>query len=113
VTDQAIEESLLPVWLRRRNYFRQTALQKPHPLCQQEVLAPTDKEMDVIGHDNITTDGDSALLSQFGKGDKLRMHFGARQQFLSMMSIKRNEKERRIIPLEHKFQSRRSVWHLQ
>jgi len=69
--------------------------------------------MDVIGHDNITTDGDSALLSQFGKGDKLRMHFGARQQFLSMMSIKRNEKERRIIPLEHKFQSRRSVWHLQ
>jgi hypothetical protein len=67
--------------------------------------------MDVIGHDNVTPDSDSALLSQFGKGDKLRMHFGA--QFLSMMSIKRNEKERRIILLEHKFQSRRSIWHLQ
>ena len=82
-------------------------------MCQREVLTLTDKEMDVIGHDNVTTDSDSALLSQFGKGDKLRMHFGARQQFLSMMSSKRNEKERRIILLEHKFQSGRSIWHLQ
>jgi hypothetical protein len=29
-----------------------------------------------------------------------------------MMSIERDEKERRIILLEHKFQSRRSICHL-
>jgi hypothetical protein len=69
--------------------------------------------MNVIGHDNVPTDGDSALLSQLSKADELRMHSRVRQQSISMMSIERNEKEGRIILWEDMFQPRRRIGHLQ
>ena len=67
--------------------------------------------MNVIRHDNVTTDRNSAILTQFSKADELRMHLRVRQQFLSMMSVECHEKERRIIPLEYNFQSRRRIGH--
>jgi len=69
--------------------------------------------MDVIRHDNVTTDRNSAIPIQLSKAGELRMYFRVRQQFLSMMSVECHEKERRIILLEYNFQSRRRIWHLQ
>ncbi len=111
VTNQMIEKPLLPMRRRRPNRPRQSALQDPHPLPQREVQVSTNKKMNVIWHNHITPEANSAQLTLLSEMNQRVVYARVCKKFPALVRIERNKIQRRIIPLKDTMQPRRSIRH--
>src|SRR5947209_5919316 len=96
---------------RRSNRLRKTALQQTHALSQRIIKRTSSEQMNVIGHDYVTTNRNSALRAIACEFDKAVMHSRLRKHLASAMCIERHEIKWRIIFLEYVVQARRTVGH--
>jgi hypothetical protein len=67
--------------------------------------------MNMIWHDDISADGDSAWQTCFAKIDELFMHPAIGQKFSPMISIERDEVQRGIVFLKNELQSWGTIGH--
>jgi hypothetical protein len=95
---QMIEKAFLPVRLvnsKLKQFLANDIAQRLNPGGQGDAMPrKSDKNMDVIGHDDIATNGNIMLLGINKKDAKGVMDFIACQQVLPFISIERDEVER-------------------
>jgi hypothetical protein len=111
VTNQMIEKALLPMRRLRSNRCRQSALKNSHPLPQREVQVAANKKMNVIWHDHITPQANSAQLALLSEMNQRVVHARVCKKFPALMRIKSNKIQWWIIPLKDTMQPRRSMRH--
>jgi hypothetical protein len=73
--------------------------------------APANKQMNLIRHDYIPPEGNSAQLTVSSETNQRVMHMSISQKLLALMRVERHKVQRRIVALEHLMQSRRSISH--
>jgi hypothetical protein len=67
--------------------------------------------MDVIRHQNVTSDPDTAALANASERNKLFVHFCIRQNFSPLLGIESNEVKRRIVMIEDSCKPRGALRH--
>jgi len=67
--------------------FCECLFERTHPRCQDKVRIPADEEMDVVGHNDVSTDGDVEILEgALGELLKCRVNAIRREPFLPIVS---------------------------
>jgi hypothetical protein len=69
--------------------------------------------MRVIGHKNMTANGDATRFADPSESHESLMDFCIRQHFSAMMCVERNEIERRVVAAKQLLEPRGSLRHLQ
>lgn len=111
MADQMIEEAFLPMGWRSCDGFREASFKQTHPLRQWILATSAGEQMNMLGHDHVTSDGHSAPNSCRSKLNKSGVNLRIREQFPPMMRVEREEIKRWIVLLKHKLESRGPVRH--
>jgi hypothetical protein len=92
-----IEKPLLPVRWLYCNRFGQSSFQHSDPLGQDKILISADEKVNMIWHDHVPSDPDSARLAGSRELNQHLMHDRMCQQLFATMRVERDEVERRIV----------------
>ena len=79
------------------------AFQSLHPRTQTRRASDTKayEQMDVIGHEDVSTDADVKVGCATTVFDEGLVHFGRGEQARASMSVERDEVDRRVGPLKN------------
>ncbi len=97
-----IDEAFLPMWPCSQNSFGKNSFQHPHPLTKKKGDIAANEKVNVIRHDDITPDGNSAFSSGSGELDETLVNSFVCEQFLALVRVERDKIQRGIVFLKHK-----------